>query len=154
MQEDFSEAWERLMKKQKEFMIAAKDYRESSTLRDQKRDIMISLDDSLGAMSTIRLIKDGYISIDEQPSVWYRLIALVFETDPSIASWIVEVLSALPEGQKAELRQDAFRLVSYYSDSTQNELGMLISLKLLISIGCEEEEINEYLAKYAALLNL
>ncbi|MDR2520129.1 MAG: hypothetical protein LBC69_03625 [Eubacteriaceae bacterium] len=154
MEEGLSDAWIRLMARQKDFMRAAMEYREWAGERSLKSDIMVSLDDRLGAMATIRIIRDGYISVEGIPSVWYRLIALIFESDPAIGKWIHEILTALSEPAKQELRKDAARLCDFYSARGVNEVQMLIALKLLIGLECPEGEVQAYVEKYADVFEL
>jgi len=154
MAQDLSPQWERLMAKQREFMRAALEYRENVGERVQKQDLLVSLDDRIGAMTTIRLIRDGYLSIAPYPSVWYRLIGLLFDCEPSVGKWITEVLLSLPKEEKALLKEDCLRLVNYYSDKTENEIGMLLSLSLIAGLEYPEEEISEYIARHNDILQL
>jgi hypothetical protein len=153
METNLSSEWSNFMEKQDAFFKSALTYRNTVDLEQQKSDICTSLDDDYGSTVTIRLIKEGYIDISQQPTVWYKMIESIFKVDFSVGRWIVDSLSDLSPDNKALLRFDCLRLIEFYATDCDNDITLYIALSLLEEVGYSSE-ILSFIEKHNHILML
>ena len=136
---DLSDEWTDLMEKENVFYRALSSYTQTVEPERQKYDLLISLGDEAGALVALRLIKEGYISVEDQPMVCFKLIQLVFGSDLKAAEQATDILSSLSDENKMKNKSDYVRITNDYTEDTDEELKLLFAVRLLVQMGFGDE---------------
>ena len=139
---DLSDEWTDLMEKENVFYRALISYNQTVDPERQKYDLLISLGDETGALVALRLINEGYIDIEYQPMVCFKLIQLVFGSDLKAAEQATEILGGLSDENKEKNKADYVRIANDYADDTDEELKLLFAVRLLVQMGFSDEAVK------------